>query len=446
MDKGETPREYQAFIHREKSVTHPPTSSVQTPNSENSELRTLSSALSPSSLFTRDFTLLCLVTSCYFFSFFFFFPTLPFYVKHLGGQEADAGFLIGISSLVAFSIKPLAGRWIDRYGRVLLMNLGIGLFAWTAFLHAWALSLGFLFVLRVLYGIALGCFTTASSAYLADVAPITRRGEAASYWGLASPLAMGIIPPLALGLMRSSRLHLVETSLVSTLPGFNTAVVSLENFTLLFLTAGGIAVVACVLSCGMHERHSPSQIVRRPSLFAREALLPMMVNMFLYLTFTSYTTFLPLYARTLGMGNAGWLYSTYAIALLSTRLTAAKIGDQYGRAAVIIPGLIAVLLALLTLGFAPHSSALYVGVSLYGLGFGLAQPGLSAFTIDRLSPERRGVGMSTYSQGVELGMGLGGILMGFIATHAGFTTMYLCGGVCVATALTIFVLGNRAAS
>ena len=84
-----------------------------------------------------------------------------------------------------------------------------------------------------------------------------------------------------------------------------------------------------------------------------------------------------------------------------------------------------------------------MGVSLYGLGFGLAQPGLSAFTIDRLAPERRGVGMSTFGQGVELGMGLGGMLMGFIATHAGFTAMYLCGSVCVATALTIFVMGNR---
>jgi len=394
-------------------------------------------------LFTRDFTLLCLVTSCYFSSFFFFFPTLPFYVKHLGGQEADAGFLIGISSLVAFSIKPLVGRWIDRYGRVLLMNLGIGLFACTAFLHAWAVSLGFLFVLRVLYGTALGCFTTASSAYLADVAPVTRRGEAASYWGLASPLAMGLIPPLALGLMRSTHLHPTETYLVSVLPGFGVTTISPENFTLLFLTAGSIAVVACIASCGMHERYTSSPDAQRPPLFAREALLPMTVNMFLYLTFTSYTTFLPLYARTLGMGNAGWLYSTYAVALLSTRVFAARTSDRYGRAAVILPGLAAILFGLLILALAPTAKALYVGVSLYGLGFGLAQPGLSAFTIDRLAPERRGVGMSTFGQGVELGMGLGGMLMGFIATHAGFTAMYLCGSVCVATALTIFVMGNR---
>jgi MFS family permease len=440
MDKGETPQDNRAFVHRGKAVVLLPTSNTQTPNSE---LRTL--PLTLPSLFTRDFTLLCLVTLSYFFSFFFFFPTLPFYVKHLGGQEADAGLLIGVSSLVAFSIRPLVGRWVDRYGRVVLMNIGIGLFACTGFLHAWTFSLSVLLILRVLYGLALGCFTTAASAYLADVAPMARRGEAASYWGLASPLAMGIIPPLALGLMRSPSLHPTETYLVSVLPGFSSVASSAENFTLLFLTAGGIAVVACILSCGMRERYTPILTASRPTLFAREALLPMIVNMFLYLTFTSYTTFLPLYARTLGMGNAGWLYSTYAAALLSTRFFAARVGDQHGRAAVILPGLASALLGLLVLGLTPSAQLLYLGVSLYGLGFGLAQPGLSAFTIDRLTPERRGVGMSTFGQGLELGMGLGGILMGYIATHAGFTIMYLSGSVCVATALAIFLLGNRAA-
>lgn len=440
MDKGETAQDQKNAFPQGNEATGR--------REPNARLRTSDfgpRTLSSSPLFTRDFTLLCIVTSCYFSSFFFFFPTLPFYVKYLGGQEADAGLLIGVSSLVSFSIKPLVGRWVDRYGRVRLMNLGIGLFAVTAFLHAWAPNLKILLVLRVLYGIALGCFTSAASAYLADVAPMARRGEAASYWGLASPLAMGIIPPFALGLMHSTSLHPTDLALIAAIPGFHTKAATNENFVLLFLTAGAIAVTACVLSYGMYERYTPSATARRPPLFAREAVLPMAVNMFLYLTFTSYTTFLPLYARTLGIGNAGWLYSTYAIALLSTRFTSAQVSDRYGRAAVIIPGLLAVFIGLLVLGFAPSASALYIGVSFYGLGFGLAQPGLSAYTIDRLAPERRGVGMSTFSQGLELGMGLGGIMMGYIATHAGFTPMYLCGSACVATALVIFVLGNRVA-
>jgi MFS family permease len=168
------------------------------------------------------------------------------------------------------------------------------------------------------------------------------------------------------------------------------------------------------------------------------------VNFCLYLTFTSYTTFLPLHARTLGMGNAGFLYSTYALALLGTRMLSARVGDRYGRSAVIIPGLSSTLLAFLVLAFAPNSTALYLGVGLYGLGMGLAQPGLSAFVIDRLAPERRGLGMSTFGQGLDLGMGVGGVLMGRVATLAGFPVMYLCGSACIGLGLIIFVWSTRA--
>ena len=65
--------------------------------------------------------------------------------------------------------------------------------------------------------------------------------------------------------------------------------------------------------------------------------------------------------------------------------------------------------------------------------------------IDRLSPERRGLGMSTFGQGLDLGMGLGGILMGTIATHIGFSAMYLCGSGCITGALVIFLVGNHTA-
>ncbi|HJY82439.1 MAG TPA: hypothetical protein VKK81_15335 [Candidatus Binatia bacterium] len=63
--------------------------------------------------------------------------------------------------------------------------------------------------------------------------------------------------------------------------------------------------------------------------------------------------------------------------------------------------------------------------------------------IDRLTPERRGLGMSTFGQGTDLGMGLGGVLMGHIAAYVGFTPMYLCGSGCVGVALAIFLWGNR---
>ncbi len=404
------------------------------------------SATRPVPLFTRDFILLCLVTLSYFSSFFFFFPTLPFFITHLGGRASDVGLLIGVSSLVAFSIKPLAGRWVDQHGRVAMMSAAAALFSCAAVLHVWTFSLFFLFSLRIIYGIAIGCFTTASGAYLADIAPPARRGEAASYWGLVNSLAMGAIPPLALGLMSSESLHPLETSLVTLLPGREAAAAWPENFALLFLMAASISLSACGLSRGMREVHTPAATRTRHPLYAREALFPTAVQFCLYLTFTSYTTFLPLHAHTLGMANAGFLYSTYALALISTRLVGARLSDQRGRAAVIIPGLSCVMAGFFVFALTTTPPLLYVGVALYGLGVGLAQPGLSALTIDRLAPERRGLGMSTFGQGLDLGMGVGGVAMGAIATHFGYSLMYLCGCGCAGLGLAIFLWGNHAGS
>lgn len=396
-----------------------------------------------SSLFTRSFVLLCLVTLGFFSSFFFFFPTLPFYIKHLGGQEADVGLLIGISSLVSFAIKPLAGRWADRYGRVVLMTASIALFACGAVLHVWALSIGTLLVLRLVYGFALGCFATASGAYLADVAPADRRAEATSYWGLVNSFAMGVVPPFALGMMDSRALHRWEEHLVAFLPGLEQKASWPDNFTVLFLTAAGIAFVASGLSSRLQEFHTPAVSPGRRQFFAREAVLPMIVHLFLYLTFTSYTTFLPLYARTFGLSNVGYLYSTYALVVVVTRMLSARLGDRYGRTAVIVPGLGLALVAQLVFAFAWSGQALYIAVSFYAAGIGLAQPGLGALVIDRLSQERRGIGMATFAQGLDLGMGLGGVLMGGIATQAGFTPMYLCGSACLGVALVVFGWGLR---
>ena len=77
------------------------------------------------------------------------------------------------------------------------------------------------------------------------------------------------------------------------------------------------------------------------------------------------------------------------------------------------------------------------------MGIGLAQPGLGAWMIDRLTPERRGLGMATFAQGLDLGMGLGGVLMGSIASQAGFAPMYVCGSGCLAVGLAIFLSGSQ---
>jgi DHA1 family tetracycline resistance protein-like MFS transporter len=116
-------------------------------------------------------------------------PILPKLVETmLGGDTARAAILFGLFTtawaLMQFLFQPLMGALSDRYGRrpvILLSNLGLGL---DYILMALAPTVSWLFVGRVISGIAASSFSTAT-AYIADVTAPDKRAEAFGLIGVA---------------------------------------------------------------------------------------------------------------------------------------------------------------------------------------------------------------------------------------------------------------------
>jgi DHA1 family tetracycline resistance protein-like MFS transporter len=116
-------------------------------------------------------------------------PVLPqLVVGFEGGDTASAARVYGLFgtvwALMQFLFSPVLGALSDRYGRrpvILLSNLGLGL---DYLLMAWAPTLGWLLVGRVVSGITAATFATAS-AYIADVTPPERRAGAFGMLGAA---------------------------------------------------------------------------------------------------------------------------------------------------------------------------------------------------------------------------------------------------------------------
>src|SRR5271156_5276191 len=108
-------------------------------------------------------------------------PVLPNLIKHFtGGDTAQASewnvVFATVWGLMQFGVSPLLGLLSDRYGRrpvMLLSIFGLGVdFLFMAF----APSLGWLFVGRVLNGLT-AASNAASSAYVADITPPERRAK-----------------------------------------------------------------------------------------------------------------------------------------------------------------------------------------------------------------------------------------------------------------------------
>ena len=127
-------------------------------------------------------------------------PVLPLLIKELAGSAAAGARYIGIFTAIyavmQFIFAPILGTLSDRYGRrpvLLLSLLGIGL---DYLLLAFAPTLWWLFVGRVIAGIT-GASLTVANAYIADVSAPEDRAK--NFGKLGATFGVGFILGPALG-------------------------------------------------------------------------------------------------------------------------------------------------------------------------------------------------------------------------------------------------------
>ncbi len=128
-------------------------------------------------------------------------PVLPRLIENLmHGTTSQASQMLGIFGTVfaamQFVFSPVIGSLSDRWGRrpvVLLSNFGLG---FDYLLMAWAPSIGWLFLGRIISGLTTSSVPTAQ-AYIADVTPPEKR--AGAFGLLSAAFAMGFVLGPAVG-------------------------------------------------------------------------------------------------------------------------------------------------------------------------------------------------------------------------------------------------------
>lgn len=97
-------------------------------------------------------------------------PVLPYYIKSFGVSDLIVTLLVAVFALLSFVSAPMLGSLSDKLGRrpVLIWSIISTSIGW--FIFAWAPSVIWLFIGRIIDGLAAGNVTTAQSS-LADIAP-----------------------------------------------------------------------------------------------------------------------------------------------------------------------------------------------------------------------------------------------------------------------------------
>jgi len=128
-------------------------------------------------------------------------PILPKLITEFhGGSESSAaltyGTLLALYSAMQFIFAPILGALSDRFGRrpiILVALFGAGL---DYFLLAWAPTLLWFYVGRILSGVT-GASFSAASAYIADVSPPEKR--AANFGMIGAAFGIGFVIGPAIG-------------------------------------------------------------------------------------------------------------------------------------------------------------------------------------------------------------------------------------------------------
>ncbi|MEC0203823.1 MFS transporter [Paenibacillus lautus] len=369
-------------------------------------------------LWTKPFIQMTVGMLFLFTGFYLLLPTLPLYIKHLGGSETQVGLAAGAFTLTAVVFRPMVGGLVDRYGRRAFYVWGLIFFVLSMYLYDWVGSILLLLALRILHGASWAFSTTSIGTVITDLIPTSRRGEGMGWYGMAMTVAMAIGPMLG------------------------TFIVSGYSFRTLFLVATGLSLIAFILAYMTRAPYQAKPSAGRIQLVEKSVLPVTVAIFFLAVAYGGITTFLPLFAESIRV-NPGTFFLVYAVALTLIRPFAGKLSDRFGEAAVIIPSLVVTAAALIVLSLSSGLPGLITAAILYGIGFGSAQPALQAATL-RIAPEnRRGAANASFMTAFDLGIGLGAIVLGLVSERIGYAYLFTVTAVSVVVSLIIFAVFVR---
>ncbi len=176
-------------------------------------------------LWTKSFIQMSFAMLFLFTGFYLLVPTLPLFIKEIGGNESQVGLMMGMFTIAAVVIRPIIGGMLDQYGRRSFIIFGLILFGLTMYSYNLASTIVLLAVLRVIHGVTWAVSTTAVGTAITDIIPDSRRGEGMGWYGMAMTIAMAIGPMIGLWVVQYYSFH--GLFLLATLLSFMAVILSL---------------------------------------------------------------------------------------------------------------------------------------------------------------------------------------------------------------------------
>ena len=364
-------------------------------------------------IYGLQFWLLCLSSYLFFSSFTMIIPELPGYLSRMGGEEY-LGLIISLFTLTAGLSRPFSGKLTDQWGRIPVMVIGAVVSAVGSVMYPFISGVYGFLLIRLFHGFSTGFKPTATSAYVADLVPFDRRGEALGMLSMFGTIGTASAPVIG--------------SMIYLNFGINT----------LFYASAAFAMLSVLILIGMKETLSPRKSfsfsllkISKDEIYEPAVVVPSIVMLFTTFSFGTVVTLSPDFSEFLGIGNRGLFFSFFTGSSLLVRIIGGRLSDRFGRRFVLKMSTFILFASMTVIGFSTSTTQFFLGAFFFGIGYGLNSPTLFAWTIDLSPEENRGKGISTLFIALEIGIGLGALISGSLyqGIYSRFPLIFGCSAI-----------------
>ena len=338
-------------------------------------------------------------------------------------SQSVAGGALSSYIIGALLTRLFLGGRIDEWGARKSLFLGFAVNAVMAFLYIIPMGIVPLYIVRFLHGFGFALSSGAAASAAVMILPAARRGEGIGYFSMAQALATGVGPFVAIVITNAFNSYTV----LFAITGCGCVLAFLSLFLLKLPPAA---------NGRPRDKSAPKQKITLAT-FIQFSVIPLAGTLLLaYLGYAGVLSFMTLYTSEIGLTNAAsFFFVVYALVILFSRPFTGRYVDRKGPNRIVYCALVSLVIGLVLMwsaasvtssfGAVAGSAVLLIAAAGIGFGVGNTQSVVQA-VIAKITPENElGKANSTFFMSMDLGSGVGPVLIGLVIPFTGYAGSYL---------------------
>lgn len=360
-------------------------------------------------LWTKSYLLTIVILMCCHMGPLIVLSIISLFAKQLTGSDTYAGMAVSVFCVSSLLSRFISVRALNMFSYKKIMIASVIIMMFSSFSFIYANSYWMLFISRAIQGLGYSITITVMNTYIVKIVHPSLLLEGIGYSTLTSSLSSVIAPTLAYTLL-GPKFDRFQLAFVVVL------IFSIICLFLMFFLKD--IDIGRKIDVGDHEKIDNLNINWRLFLF------PLMVYFLCSLANSSTSSFLSLYAISLGFTRIGNYFFINAIGVLFARITMKKIVEKIGTSKSILLCNVIIVICLYCISIVNSLWQLLIIAFPLGFAIGAIAPIINTYIIDNMPASKSGLANALFFAASDLGFIIGATFWGYISSLSSYSNMF----------------------